>query len=287
MSLQCPVANALPLRKVRQLQGGSSGASPTSERHEQIWWGSLRSPHPTDASATETKAAGVSRVSTGRPISLAGMRVMSQTPSPAAEGSGRRPGIMKSLYLWVLHWADTPYGTPALFLLSFAESSFFPIPPDVLQIALSVSKPRRSFYYALVSMVASVLGAVLGWYIGHALWATVGDFFMAHVPGFSQKNFALIRQRYDEWGFVAIAVAGFTPIPYKVFTIAAGVFEIPLSVLVLASVLGRSARFFSVATCIYFFGPSVKRLIDKYFGLATVVFAVLLIAGFLAIRYAL
>lgn len=211
---------------------------------------------------------------------------MSQTPPPAAAAkTARRPGIVKSLYLWVLHWADTPYGTPALFCLSFAESSFFPIPPDVLQIALSVSRPRRSFYYAAVSVVASVLGAVLGWYIGYALWEAAGEFFMTYVPGVSQKNFDLVKGKYDQYGFMAITVAAFTPIPYKVFTIAAGVFKIPLPVLLLASVLGRSARFFAVATCIFIFGPTVKELIEKYFGLATVVFTVLLIGGFVVIRY--
>ena len=215
---------------------------------------------------------------------------MNQTPSSTAPTeTGRRPGIVKRLYLWVLHWADTPYGTPALFCLSFAESSFFPIPPDVLQIALSVSKPRRSFYYAAVSVVASVLGAVLGWYIGYALWTSVGDFVLTHGRwlGFTQENFDLVKQKYDQWGLLAITVAAFTPIPYKVFTIAAGVFRIPLPVLLAASILGRSARFFAVAACIFIFGPSVKELIDKYFGLATVVFTVLLIGGFVLIRYLL
>jgi membrane protein YqaA with SNARE-associated domain len=211
---------------------------------------------------------------------------MSQTPtSTAPTETGRRPGIVKRLYLWVLHWADTPYGTPALFCLSFAESSFFPIPPDVLQIALSVSKPRRSFYYAAVSVVASVLGAILGWSIGYYLWEATGEFFMTYVPGVSQNNFDLVKAKYHQYGFMAITVAAFTPIPYKVFTIAAGVFKIYLPELLLASVLGRSARFFAVATCIYIFGPRVKELIDKYFGLATIVFTVLLIGGFVLIRY--
>lgn len=192
--------------------------------------------------------------------------------------------MLKRLYLWVLHWAETPYGTPALFVLSFAESSFFPIPPDVLQIALSVSKPRRSFYYAAVSVVASVLGAILGWYIGYGLWMTLGDFFMTYVPGLSQENFDKVKGLYDHYGFLAIAVAAFTPIPYKVFTIAAGIFRIALPSLILASILGRSARFFAVAACIYLFGPRVRELIEKYFEIATIVFVVLLIGGFVLIK---
>ncbi len=196
----------------------------------------------------------------------------------------RSPGLVKGLYRWMLHWAETPYGTPALLALSFAESSFFPIPPDVLQIALSISKPRRSFYYAAVSVVGSVLGAVLGWYIGAALWAGLHDFFMTYVPGVNQANFDTVQRLYAEYGFLAIATAAFTPIPYKVFTIAAGVFGITLPVLIAASILGRSARFFTVATCIFFFGPSVKRWIDTYFELATIVFCVLLVGGFLVIK---
>ena len=211
---------------------------------------------------------------------------MNQTSAPApAETAQRRPGILRALYRWVLHWADTPYGTPALFVLSFAESSFFPIPPDVLQIALSVSKPRRSFYYAAVSVVASVLGAILGWFIGYALWATIGGFVMTHFGwlGFTQENFDAVAELYGQYGFLAILVAAFTPLPFKVFTITAGMFHIGLPVLLLASVLGRSARFFTVAACMYVFGPPVKGLIDKYFEWAMLVFALLLIGGFVLI----
>ena len=213
---------------------------------------------------------------------------MNQDLAPApSKTDERRPGMLKALYRWVLHWADTPYGTPALFALSFAESSFFPIPPDVLQIALSVSKPRRSFYYAGVSVVASVLGAVLGWFIGCVLWTSVGGFVMAHFgwAGFTQENFDAVADLYGQWGFLAILVAAFTPLPFKIFTISAGMFNIALPVLLVASVLGRSARFFAVATCMYIFGPPVKELIEKYFELAMIVFAVLLIGGFVLIAW--
>lgn len=209
--------------------------------------------------------------------------------SPPAIATGRRPGMLKSLYLWVLHWADTPYGTPALFLLSFAESSFFPIPPDVLQIALSISKPRRSFYYAAVSGVGSVAGALLGWFIGFALWSALGEFFTAYVPGCSPENIEYVGSLYRDNAFLAIFGAAFSPIPYKVFTISAGIFfqYVPLWVLIVASVLGRFSRFFAVAVCIYFFGPSIKTLLDKYFGLATLVFFILLVGGFVVIKWLL
>jgi len=212
---------------------------------------------------------------------------VSDSSDSEATQAAAKPNIVKRMYLWVLHWAETPYGTPALFGLSFAESSFFPIPPDVLQIALSISKPKRSFYYATVSMVASVLGAIVGWYIGYALWAGLGQFFMDYVPGVNQENFDAVEGLYTAYGFLAITMAAFTPLPYKVFTIAAGIFGVSLPVLIVASILGRSARFFSVATCIFFFGPSVKEFIDKYFELATILFTILLIGGFLLIKVVL
>lgn len=212
------------------------------------------------------------------------------TSPTAGEPQGPRMSRLKPLrrmYDWVLSWADTPYGTPALFVLSFAESSFFPIPPDVLQIALSVARPKRAFYYAGVSVIASVLGAIVGWFIGYALWAAVGDFFFAYVPGVDAHSFARVQGLYQQYGFLAILVAAFTPIPYKVFTIAAGVFEIALPVLLLASVLGRSARFFAVAAFLYVFGPGVKNLIERYFDVAALAFTALLIAGFVVIKYVL
>lgn len=215
---------------------------------------------------------------------------MAETPlSDPSIATTPRPGIVKSLYLWVLHWAETPYGTPALFVLSFAESSFFPIPPDVLQIALSISKPRRSFYYAVVSGLGSVAGAVLGWIIGYFFWAALGQFFFDYFGsfGFTPENFEAARGWYEQWGPLAIFVAAFSPIPFKVFTISAGVFEISLGVLLLASLIGRFARFLAVAVCTYFFGPSIKELLDRYFGLATLAFCVLLVGGFVVIKYLL
>lgn len=211
---------------------------------------------------------------------------MSETIPAEAPAAPGRPNPLKRLYQWVLHWAETPYGTPALALLSFAESSFFPIPPDVLQVALSVSKPRRSFYYAGVSAVASVLGGIAGWYIGRALWLSVDDFFFNYVPGFSRDNFSSVERLYGENAFLAILAAAFTPIPYKVFTIAAGVCHrtVSLQTLILASLVGRSARFFLVATVMYFFGEPAKAVLERHFEWVTLALFALLLAGFLAIR---
>lgn len=199
--------------------------------------------------------------------------------APEATASGERPNVLRRLYAWVLHWADTPHGPSALAAISFAESSFFPIPPDVLQIALSVSKPRRSFVYAAISLAASVAGAILGWAIGSFAWAVVEPVFMNWVPGVTPEIFEHVRSLYLDNAFVAILAAAFTPIPFKVFTLASGVFGVPLPVLIAASTLGRGARFFLVATCVFVAGPAAKRLLDQYLELATVVLFVLFVLG--------
>ncbi len=210
------------------------------------------------------------------------------TTNPAASPSEpKKPNIVRRLYNWVLSWAETPYGTPALFVISFVESSFFPIPPDVLQIALSVARPKRAFFYAAVSVVASVLGGIAGWWIGTTLWDSVSSFFFEYVPGFTPDNYALVERKYNEHAFLAIFTAAFTPIPYKVFTIASGVFDVALSTLIFASILGRGGRFFLVASAIFFFGPTVKTWLEKYFELATLVLLVVGALGFLAIKYML
>jgi len=192
---------------------------------------------------------------------------------------------IRTLYDWVLHWAETPYGEVALFVLAFAESSFFPIPPDVLLIALALSIPKRSFRYAGIAVVGSVLGAFLGYYIGWGLYATIGEKLISFYH-FSAE-FDRVKLMYNNNAFLAILISGFTPIPYKVFTIAAGAFNVNLLVLLIASVIGRSGRFFLVGGLIWKFGKPIKGFIDKYFNLLTIVFTVLLIGGFLIIKYLL
>ena len=193
--------------------------------------------------------------------------------------------MLRRLYNWVLHWAETPYGSWALFLLAFSESSFFPIPPDILLIALAVSIPKKSLKYALICSAGSVLGGCFGYLIGWQFMASVGnrivDFY-----GLTPKveYIEILYNKYDAW---AVAIAGFTPIPYKVFTIAAGAFKINFSVFVIASLVSRSARFFLVGGLIYMFGPSIQSFIDKYFNILATAFTVLLITGFLIIKYLL
>ena len=198
-----------------------------------------------------------------------------------------KKNIVRRLYDWVLSWADTPYGTPALFVLAFLESSVFPIPPDVLQIALSTGKPKRAFWYATVSMVGSVLGALLGFLIGYAFWTATQSFFFDYVPGFTEEVFDKVKGYYHDNAFFAVLMGAFTPIPYKIFTIAAGVVEISLWTLIMASILGRGGRFFLVAAFIYALGPAVKIWIDRYFNLLTIVFTILVIAGIASIKFLL
>jgi len=202
-------------------------------------------------------------------------------PQPAP----RRRGPLRRLYDWVLSWADSPFGTAGLAGISFAESSFFPIPPDVLQIALSVARPTRSYLYAAVSTVASVAGGILGWLIGWGLWQAMEPWFFGYVPGFSREKFEYVETLYRGNAFLAIFAAAFTPIPYKVFTIAAGVCSVPLPVLVAASALGRGARFFIVATVTYFGGRAAKKMLDKYLELVTILLLVAIVAGFAAIKF--
>jgi membrane protein YqaA with SNARE-associated domain len=190
--------------------------------------------------------------------------------------------MLRKLYDWVLHWAETPYGTWALFILAFCESSFFPIPPDVLLIALGVALPKKSLKYAWVCSIGSVIGGCLGYLIGWQFMAVIGTKII-HFYGLTDKV-DYIRDlfvQYDAW---AIAIAGFTPIPYKVFTISAGAFGINFTVFVIASALSRSARFFLVGGLIYLFGPRIQRFIDRYFDILAVAFTVLLVAGFVLIK---
>ncbi len=191
--------------------------------------------------------------------------------------------IHRRMYDWVLHWADTPYGAPALFILAFAESSFFPIPPDVLLIALVLGARNRWLRYAAICTVASVIGGVAGYGIGLGLMDSVGRRIIAFYQAehYYQQVMAWY-QRYDYW---IVFIAALTPIPYKVFSIASGAFHMNLIGFVGVSIVGRGARFFAVSILLYWFGPPMRRFIDRYFNLLCVVFVVLLIGGFAAIKF--
>ena len=195
-----------------------------------------------------------------------------------------RPNVVRRMYDWVLGWANTPYGVPALAALSFAESSFFPIPPDVLLIALVLGARDKWFKLALACSVASVAGGMCGYLIGWGIWSQVDTLFFSYVPGFSEAKFAKVGGLYDKWNFWVVFTAGFTPIPYKVITVTAGVFKINLAVFLVASAVSRSARFFLVAWLLHKYGAPIKEFIERRFNVLAIVFTILLIGGFVVIK---
>ncbi len=190
--------------------------------------------------------------------------------------------LIRKLYDWVLQWATTPYALPVLFIVSFVESSFFPIPPDVLLIAMVVAAPAGWFRFALVCSAGSVLGGMFGYLIGYQFMDLIGNRIVEFYH-FQEKwdKIGLLYDKYNAW---AVAAAGFTPLPYKVFTLSAGAFEINFPVFVLASAASRSARFFLVAALMYKFGPPFKILIEKYFNIFTIIFMILLVLGFFILK---
>lgn len=192
---------------------------------------------------------------------------------------------VKQLYNWVLSWAESKWGPFALFILAFAEASFFPVPPDVLLIALCLGCTTRSVKYALICTVGSVTGAMLGYGIGFGLWDVVSDWFIPTL--FSQEAFDSVGATYDKWNFWAVFTAGFTPVPFKLFTIAGGVFGINFPMFVLACMVGRGMRFFLLGWMIWKFGTPIKSFIDKYFNWLVLAFTVLLIGGFVLLKYIL
>jgi membrane protein YqaA with SNARE-associated domain len=202
-------------------------------------------------------------------------------------GEEARRGPIRKLYDWVLHWADTPYGEPALGALSAAESSFFPIPPDPLLIALCLGAAKRSLRFAAVATGASVIGGIIGYGIGALGWDLMGGFFFDYVPGVSPEAFDRVQALFVKWDFWAVFLAGLTPIPYKVFTLSSGVFGVSFPVFVVASFLSRGLRFFIVAGLIYRFGAPIAGFIDRYFNWLMWAFGLLLVGGFAVIRMVL
>lgn len=200
--------------------------------------------------------------------------------------------IFRRLYDWVLHWAESSYGTAALFILAFAEASFFPIPPDPLLIALILGSQAKAFKFAAVCTIASVAGALGGYSIGHFAWygaageySSFANLFFDNIPGFTHELFVNTKAMYEKWDFWVIFTAGFTPIPFKVFTIAAGAFNISIPMLLFASIVSRGARFFLIAWLIWKYGSSIKSFIDKYFNILALSFTVLLVGSFVLLKY--
>ncbi|MBO5350679.1 MAG: DedA family protein [Alistipes sp.] len=200
--------------------------------------------------------------------------------------------IVKRLYDWMLSWGESRWGAVALFLFAFAESSFFPIPPDVLLIALCLGAVARSFRFAAICTAGSILGAMLGYAIGFFAWQTtageytaLAHFFFNHV--FSVEAFEKVGALYDQYNFWIVFTAGFTPLPYKIFTITGGLFHINFVMFLIASIISRGLRFFLIAGLIWKFGAPIKGFIDKYFNLLAIAFTVLLVGSFFLLGYVL
>lgn len=192
--------------------------------------------------------------------------------------------MLRSLYDWALRLAGHRHAEWALGGVSFIESSFFPLPPDALLIPMVLARRERAWWIATICTLASVAGGAFGYAIGFFLWEAVGqaviDFY-----GFAGK-FDEFRGLYEAWGFWIVAAAGFTPFPYKVITIASGVFELSFATFMVASAASRGARFFLVAGLLWWFGPPIRAFIEKNLAWLTAAFFVLLLGGVLAVRYA-
>lgn len=191
--------------------------------------------------------------------------------------------MLRKLYDWTLHWSKTRQAPWALFAIAFAESSFFPIPPDVLLIAMVVADQNKWWIHATICTVGSVTGALAGYFIGWAFYETWGKIIVQayHL----QTAVDLVGQKYAENAFLTVFTAAFTPIPYKVITIAAGLFHISIPVLIVGSVIGRAGRFFLVAGILRICGEKLSKSIEKYFDIFSIVFVLLLIGGFLALKH--
>lgn len=206
----------------------------------------------------------------------------------------------RALYDWVISWGEKKHGQTALFFLSMAEASFFPIPPDALLIALCMGAHKRWVRFAVVCSVGSVIGGVLGYLIGQFAFEMIGQKLLAISSSLSGIDSGELLKQASYWfnekelmgmkvGPWAVGIAGFTPIPYKVFTIAAGFFKMAFVPFVVASAISRSLRFFMVAgiigTLYTKYGNRIKEFIDRYFNILAVAFVILLVLGFMSLKW--
>ncbi|OIO35025.1 MAG: hypothetical protein AUJ74_07895 [Candidatus Omnitrophica bacterium CG1_02_44_16] len=188
----------------------------------------------------------------------------------------------RKMYGWTIHWSKKKEAPYALFAISFIESSCFPIPPDVLLVAMTLAQKKKWYIYAAICTVGSVCGAFLGYLIGWGLYETVGKFIIStyHMEAIVE----LVGRKYQENAFLTIFTAAFTPIPYKAITITAGLFKIPLGILTIASLIGRAGRFFLAALSLRILGKKIEDSIEKYFDIFSLILAGLFILGILALK---
>lgn len=193
--------------------------------------------------------------------------------------------MLKKLYNWTLEKAAHRHAERWLAFISFIESSFFPIPPDVMLAPMCLARPEKAFRFALICTLASLAGALLGYAIGYFLFETVGQSILSFYG--LGDTFETFKQAFNAQGWLIVLLAGFTPLPFKVITIAAGATAMPLHILMIAALLARSARFFLVALLLHYFGQPMKDWIDRHFALATTLGGILFVGGFIALKFVL
>lgn len=191
--------------------------------------------------------------------------------------------MLRSLYNWTMSLANHPAALWILFIVAFAESSFFPIPPDVLMIPMIIARPSRAFLIAGVCLAGSVLGGIAGYGIGMFAYESLGLPVLEALG--KAEYFDRFAQNYNEWGIWVVLTAGVTPFPYKVITILSGATQLPFGVFVATSIVARAIRFFLIAGLLYVFGSAIRDFIEKRLGLVFTVFVALLIGGFAIVPY--
>ena len=191
--------------------------------------------------------------------------------------------MLRRLYDWVIRLSEHPKALWALATVSFVESSFFPIPPDVMLVPMILAKRTKAWLIAGVCTIASVVGGFLGYAIGYFFFETFGQWLIDFYG--MQGGFAQFQKQFNEWGLWIILIKGMTPIPYKLVTIASGAAHFDLLTFGAASLLTRGARFYLVAALLYVFGEPIRTFIEKHLTLVTTGFVLLIVAGFVAIRY--
>ena len=190
---------------------------------------------------------------------------------------------LKRLYNWTLDKANHKNAKWYLSLIAFAESSFFPIPPDILLIPMAFASKTKAIFYAFICTFSSVLGGILGYAIGYYFYNTVGIYIVEFYH--LENSFSIFENYYNEFGMLIVLGAGITPFPYKFITIASGVFGLNIFLFIIVSIIGRGLRFYLIAILLYFFGEKIKLFIDKYFNILTIVFFILLVGSVFIIRF--
>lgn len=191
--------------------------------------------------------------------------------------------MIRRLYDWTISLAEHPRALWALAFVAFVESSVFPIPPDILMIPMIIAAPSRAFLIAAVAVAASVLGGMLGYFIGWGMFDTIGGPILEFYGKADEVD--IFADRYNEWGAWAVLIAGITPFPYKVITILSGWTGLSLPIFVISSIIARSIRFFLIAALLWKFGPPIRDFIERRLGLMFVLFVVILLAGFASVKY--